>query len=96
MSNADIQDKLKSLDTSIHQKIGDYTKSFISGAAIVGDNAYLNIFIDDDNPHPDEAREPFEDLEIPDSDGDKFKESLAEELEDRYIGIKVLLPQTGK
>ena len=40
--------------------------------------------------------EPFEDFKIPDADQERFNEALAEELQDSYIGDKVLLPQSGK
>ena len=55
LENRDIQEKLKMLDNSIHQRIGDYTKSVIRGAEIINDNPYHNIFMDDEEPHPVDA-----------------------------------------
>ena len=96
LENRDIQGKLKTLDDSIHLKIGDYTNSIVRGAVVMENDPYQNIFIDDEDPHPTDAREPYENIEFPDADNEHFQEALAEELEDRYIGVKVLLPRSGK
>ena len=96
LKRVDFQERLKSLDYSIEQKIGNYIKSLVPGATMIGNNSYQNIFINDEDPHPEDTIKPFEDLEIPHADQEQFKEALAEELQDRYIGVKVLLPQSGK
>ena len=91
-----MQDKLKALDDSIRLKIGDYTNSIVRGAIVMQNDPYQNIFIDDEDPHPMDAREPFENIEFPDADNEHFQEALAEELEDRYIVVNVLFPPSEK
>ena len=53
------------------------------------------MFHGEDDPHPQEVPKSIEEFDIPEADGEQFNDVFAEELKDRYIGVKVLLPQHG-
>ena len=54
------------------------------------------MFEGDDDPHPNENIDLVERSVVPEVDNGAYNDSLSEELNDRYLGLNVLLPQGGK
>ena len=96
LENTDIQRQIKDLDNSIAQRIGTYEKARLSDEDKDGKEIYLNLFEGDEDPHPDHTMDFFQDGDTPDADDGRSNDILAEEIKDRYLGAKVLLPQGGK
>ena len=78
MNCKDIQQRLDALDSSIQQRIGNYT--LVPGKSVTQDNPYQNIFVNDEDQHPDHTAEPFDDTEILDADENKSKKALATDI----------------
>lgn len=96
LDNGDIQRHLKNLDASITLRIGTYEKAKLDDKQGENPLLYLNLFHGDDDPHSQELVKFVEENDIPDADEGRYNDMLAEELSDRYIGVKVLLPHHGK
>ena len=96
LDNVDIQRRMKALADSIEKRIGTYEVAKNLDGQDSMDSPYMHLFDGDENPHPEELLEFLEDNNIPDADEGRYNDILAEELMDRYIGVKVLLPQKGK
>ena len=96
LDSPDIQRQLKNLDDSIVQRIGTYEKAKLSGELGEDVVPYADLFYGDHDPHPMDTIEFMEPNNVPDADENRYNDILADELKDRYIGVKVLLPQGGK
>ena len=94
--NDDVKSRLRALDQSIHSRIGSYDKSLVQEGEIIDDNLYTSIFKGDDDPHPNHLVEFMEDFEVEEEESLEMNQGLSEELNDNYIGTKVLLPQFGR
>ena len=93
-----IKRAIKELDDSIESKIGNYRNAIIPGNEINDDTTYLD-FMKDDDLDLDELIEFQERLKdnsifsIPESDETKYNDLLGKELQDKYVGVRVLLPR---
>ena len=91
-----IKRAIKELDDSIESKIGNYRNTIIPGNKINNDTTYLD-FMKDDDLDLDELIEFQERLKdnsifsIPESDETKYNNLLGKELQDKYVGVRVLL-----
>ena len=95
-SKDDMKRKMASLNDSIKLKLGTYEKANLDDVVPEQSEVYRYLFEGDDDPHPKENAELMEESVIPDADDNAYHEALSEELNDRYLGVNVLLPQDGK
>ena len=77
-------------------KIGTYEKANLDDIPEDQLEVYRYLFEGDDDPHPMEQAVPLEESNLPEADDGKYNDLLSEELNDRYLGLNVLLPQHGK
>ena len=54
------------------------------------------MFEGDDDPHPNENIDLVKRSVVPEADNGAYNDSLSEELNNRYLGLNVLLSQGGK
>ena len=92
----DMKEQLKSLDESIKMKIGTYEKANLDDIPEDQREIYRYLFEDDSDPHPSNRAVPLEENDLPEADDGRYNDLLAEELNDRYLGLNVLLPQHGR
>ena len=92
----DMKEQLKNLNESIKLKIGTYKKANLDDIPEDQLEVYRYLFEGDDDPHPMEQAVPLEESNLPEADDGKYNDLLSEELNDRYLGLNVLLPQHGK
>ena len=104
MNNNRIRDAISKFDANINSLIGNYTGSIVRGQYvnpnisdidfIQSDEEYTGL--DNDNIDFQERKESADIFEIPEADGDEYNETLPSELNDLYIGTRVILPQNGE
>ena len=95
-SKHDMKQKINSLNESIRLKLGTYEKANLDDVSQEQLEIYRHLFEGDDDPHPNENIDLVERSVIPEADNEAYNDSLSEELNDRYLGLNVLLPQGGK
>ena len=88
-NDPNIQTRLNSLDVSIYERIGNYNETKEK------DNEQKNLFIDEDEPHPNEVIDFMEAINILNADNEQYTQAFSEELNDKYIGTKILLLRLG-
>jgi len=94
-----IMQAIKELDDSIESKIGNYKNAIIPGNEVNDDLLYLDFMKEDDADRNDsiEFQERLKDdfiFSILESDKMKYNDLLSKELQDKYIGVSVLLPRS--
>lgn len=95
-SKNEMKKKMNTLDESIKLKLGTYEKANLDDVTQEQSEVYRQLFEGEDEPHPVENVDLMENSVIPEADDGAFSEALSEELNDRYLGVNVLLPQDGK
>ena len=93
-----IKKAIKELDDSIEVKLGNYKKAVVNGNHINDDLPYLDFLKENDLDLQDtiEFQERLSDSTLfgmPKLNKSKYNDTLSKELQDKYVGIRVLLPR---
>ena len=106
LNNNRIKDAISLFDSNINSLIGNYSSSVVRGQSINPNISDIDFIQDDeeytglesDNIDYQEmlSKESADIFQIPDADGDEYNETLSSELNDLYIGTRVILPQDGE
>ena len=106
MNNNRIRDVISKFDANINSLIGNYTESVVRGQYvnpnisdvdfIQSDEEYTGLHDDNIDFQERLSKESADIFEIPEADGDEYNETLSSELNDLYIGTRVILPQNGE
>ena len=91
---------MKDFDNSVESKIGNYRKALVQREKISDDILYINFISKDDIDINEliEVQERMNDdaiFSIPNSDNNQYYDILGKELQDKYVGTRILLPRGG-
>ena len=103
LSNDDLESKtslMSSFDVTIGELIGTYNKaSYVKGEMLDEQQPYLDLIKGTHDEHDDENTIEFVNEKdgsinhgVPEADDESYHEQISKEFGDRYIGMKVLLP----